>query len=115
MKGYRFYLESDSPKQKRRGEHMGNVIAVMLYKQHGQWRPVYETLPGEVLAFVAVLAHANSSVCSSAVSRDYLRRQCKRVPEAKAREVHPAMFEHIAYCEQMDREYAERHPEMNYG
>ena len=28
MKGYRFYLEFESPKSKRRGEHTGNVFAL---------------------------------------------------------------------------------------
>lgn len=116
MLGYRFYLESDSPQQKRRDEHSGNVIAIMLYKNgRGRWEVVRDQAGGELLSFHAVYFHADSAVCSGQVSWDYLRENCRRIPEAMAREIHPAMFTHIAYCEKIERQYREDHPEEAAG
>jgi len=35
----------------------------------------------------------DSVVCGTAVARDYLHDKCKRVSEARARIIHPALFE----------------------
>lgn len=43
-------------------------------------------------AIGAVYSHADSGVASVGASPDYLRKLCKRVSEAKAREIHPTLF-----------------------
>lgn len=89
MKGYRFYAEYDSPAAKRRREGNGNVVAVLL-DEHGAeyW------IPGKPImkCISAIFSHPNSPVASGGVHRGYLARKCRRVSEARAREIHPAMF-----------------------
>ncbi len=86
MTGYRFYLEHKSKAKKRKNEHMGTVIAIdtnILDKYH-----VYEGL-------TAVFDTPNSDVCWSGASREYLRANCKRISEEKARAIHPALFKRL--------------------
>lgn len=46
-----------------------------------------------ISAHVGVHDHPNSYTSSGEVSRDYLTKKCKRVKEARAREVHPKLFQ----------------------
>lgn len=84
MKGIRFYLEFDSARAKRRGEHSGNCLAVLAANGTNG--------AGDYDAILAPYSRPNCSPCSGGVSREYLRLQCKRISEARAREVHPALF-----------------------
>lgn len=96
MKGYRFYLEYETPADKRRGTvkrpgpHTGNVVAVDL--ETPAW-------PGRVLALSSIFSYADSQVCWGEVSWDYLQANCRRIPEALARAIHPALFERLDAAE----------------
>jgi len=84
MKGYRFYEEFDSSYAKRKRKGQGNVLALDL--------PEYHNGNGTMDCTAAVYPHPNSAVCGCSTSRDYLRLKCRRIPEAKAREIHPRLF-----------------------
>lgn len=99
MNGYRFYLEYDSPRHKRRGEHAGNVIALLTES------PVFgDILAGEryYVCISGIFGVPNSPVCLGAVSLEKLRQECKRVSEREARRIHPKLFEHISQLSQGD-------------
>ncbi len=90
MVGIRFYLEFESPQHKRRGEHSGNVLAALVC--NGLERcinePAYDGIG-------AVYPWPNSGVGSCVARLDYLRTHCKRISEARAREIHPALFDYL--------------------
>jgi hypothetical protein len=86
MKGVRFYEEYNSPADKRKGKSTGNVIAVFFENPNNAHS--YEGL-------ASLIDQPNGPVCSTIVGYGYLRTQCKRIPERKAREIHPAMFERL--------------------
>jgi len=46
-------------------------------------------------AIAAVFALHNSRVAGTGVALDYLRQKCRRISEAKARKIHPALFERL--------------------
>ena len=46
-------------------------------------------------AIAAVFDWPNSPVAGTGVACDYLRHKCKRISEAKARIIHPALFERL--------------------
>ena len=87
MNGIRFYHEFTN-KAKRKSA--GAVVAALV--GNGQFwsagRACYE-------AIAALFDHPNSVVCCTAVAWDYLHDKCKRVSEAKARTIHPALFERL--------------------
>ena len=95
MKGFRFYEEFENA---RKTKPTGNVIALVLSRDG---RP--ETFPDSVRgrtvylmeAVAAIFDVPNSDVISVSVSRDQLSKRCKRVPETRARTVHPRLFEHL--------------------
>lgn len=86
MQGIRFYLEHENSFDKRTGKHNGNVVAVI---------PELVNTSGSIEAVGAVDFHPNSQVAGTAVSREYLQKRCKRIAEAKAREIHPALFTYL--------------------
>lgn len=49
----------------------------------------------------AVLSEPDSPVCGTQVSHDVLRRNYRRIPEAQARKIHPAMF---SFLDQFDED-----------
>jgi hypothetical protein len=87
MNGIRFYHEF---KDKGKRRSAGTVVAALL--ANGCFRSghtvCYEALAG-------LFDHSNSVVCGTAVSLDYLREKCKRIGEAKAQTIHPALFEKL--------------------
>lgn len=89
MLGYRFYSDFASAKDKRLNNHRGSVVAVLL-DVHG--RPLYSSSGETMDAIVGVHDWPNSGVATSGVSREYLRKRCKQVPEKLAREIHPVLF-----------------------
>ena len=89
MKGYRFYLEHESAKDKRAGKHSGNCFAVLLGKDG---RPLRQSDPKMVEGIGAVYEHPDSGVAGTSADRGFLREKCKRISESKAREVHPKLF-----------------------
>lgn len=64
-----------------------NCIALLLGEEHRC--PDYTQE-----AISSVFGHANSGVCMSSVSRDYLR-QCRRIPEALALKLHPQLAAYV--------------------
>ncbi len=86
MKGYRFYLTHDTPKEKREGSDNGNCVAIDtdVLEKHG-------SLEG----FGPVFFSPNSPVCWSGISSEYLRTKCKRISEARARKIHPELFKRL--------------------
>jgi hypothetical protein len=87
MNGIRFYLEYESPKAKRNGEHSGNVFAAFVDLG---WHMSSSVPCREGLG--AVLSEPNSPVCTTSASMGYLSDKCKRISETKARQIHPALF-----------------------
>jgi hypothetical protein len=83
MKGYRFYLEHNSPQDKRKGNDAGNVIAIStdIIGRDGD----YEGL-------ASVTSAPDSDVNWGNINIDYLEGYCKRISEEKAREIHPRLF-----------------------
>jgi hypothetical protein len=89
MKGFKFYLEYESPAKKRKGEHAGTVVAAFTGDEYqfikdGEW----------MRECIATLTDSPNCpwVCSVNVSDEYLRKNCKRISEQKAREIHPNLF-----------------------
>jgi len=83
MKGVRFYEEFSN---KRRGKSEGKVLAVDIEWFYGESGYLHE-------AIGALFFHPNSAVGGTSVSPEYLRDSCKRISEAKARQIHPNLFE----------------------
>ncbi len=87
MNGIRFYLEFTDPSKRQSG---GTVVAALVlngsYWSSG--RLCYE-------AIAALFDRPNSPVAGTAVALDYLRRKCKRISEAEARIIHPALLERL--------------------
>jgi len=99
MKGFRFFLEYPSLKEKRKGtvknpgNHEGNVLALMLdtarvEREHDKPKIVHD-------AIGAVNFYPDSSVCLTGVCNEYLTERCKRIPERLAREIHPTLFNYL--------------------
>lgn len=89
MKGYRFYLEHENPEKKRAGEHTGNAVAIF------NTRMSYGGSPDDHAydAYSAIYQiEPNSAVERGTVTVGWLKENCKRTSEAKAREVHPRLF-----------------------
>lgn len=94
MKDVRFYLEFPTITAKRKSGrenkgHSGTVFAAFVdqtsYRSAGGYMQ-------EGLSSVSALP--NSGVAGTSASRDYLR-QCKRIPERLARQIHPRLFERL--------------------
>jgi len=87
MNGIRFYHEF-TDKAKR--QSAGTIVAALVCNGHfwSAGKVCYEAVSG-------LFDHPNSVVCGTAVARDYLHDKCKRVSEASARIIHPALFERL--------------------
>ena len=94
MKNIRFFLEYPNKTEKNKatvknpGNHSGNVIAVLLGKEH--LCPDYTQ---ECLS--AVFEHPNSDTNLGSVSYEYLNERCKRIPERMAKEIHPMLYNRL--------------------
>ncbi len=87
MTGIRFYQEFRDNSKRQPG---GTVVAALVFSD-GYWS-------GGVWCYEAIAAlfdQPNSPVAGTGVARDYLRRRCKRISEAQARTIHPALFERL--------------------
>lgn len=99
MKGIRFYEEFKTPQDKRKGKSAGTVVAAIV--ENGVYFTQNHTKEGKPTqtacyeCVCAVYARPNSPVCSSGVALEYLSKNCKRIPESKAREIHPKLFEYL--------------------
>ena len=88
MKGYRFYLEFANTYKRRKNKHCGNVVAVLLDTYN---KPLVGST-GLLDSVVGVYDRPNSEVTAFCVQKEYLATRCKRISEALARSVHPALF-----------------------
>jgi hypothetical protein len=91
MKGVRFYLEFRNQVAKIYGKnHLGCVVAM----RTSQWlAPIngnawFTAVGGEGTA-------PNGEVTETTRSQYYLEIYCKRISEARAREIHPCLFEYL--------------------
>lgn len=100
MKGVRFYLMHDSYMEKRKGQHRGNVVAVLTQPQGKgkQWQPEGYWSEGTYLyeAIIPLFREPNSVVCGGNIAAVDLRITYKRISEAEARRIHPVLFEDLA-------------------
>ena len=87
MNGIRFYLEFTDKSKRKPG---GTVVAALVLNG-SYWSS--GTICYEAIA--AVFDWANSPVAGTGVACNYLRQKCQRISEAKARAIHPAMFERL--------------------
>ena len=93
MKGIRFFEELEH-KNRKAEQSQGNVIAMLIGS--GFWRQYasgdrsyhYECVG-------AVFYHPNSQCAGTSAQDEYLRGDCRRISEARAREIHPALFEYL--------------------
>jgi hypothetical protein len=87
VNGIRFYLEFTD---KSKVESGGNVVAVLAlngaYWSSGKL--CYE-------AIAALFEQSDSPVAGTGVALEYLRQRCRRVSEARARAIHPALFKRL--------------------
>ena len=86
MKGVRFYLDHKSPANKRKGKHVGNVIAVFVEPFFGRYGAIVHEAIGPIFS------SANCKVARTTVSAEYLRNSTKRISEEEARQIHPNLF-----------------------
>lgn len=86
MEGIRFYEEFTNTR-KRVSE--GTVVAILTETGPMRLDGCYDALSGTFDDW------PNGPVSSGAVSREYLRKRCRRVAESKARMIHPALFERL--------------------
>lgn len=89
MKDLRFYLEHGSPADKRRKNHNGNVFARFLDIAP---RPAASGDDLMVEGVGAAYDRANAAVTTASASTSYLLKNCTRISEARAREIHPNLF-----------------------
>ena len=97
MKGVRFYQEFDN---KAKTVPTGNVIALF----YESWLPGNAEQGRLTESLSATFYHANSDVSFGGVADSHLRKKCKRVSEAKARIVHPRLFERMEEGEKFIRQ-----------
>jgi hypothetical protein len=88
MKDFRFYLEFEGAEAKRKGNHSGNVFARDLTITPHPSAGGYDIAEG----YGADTHQPNAPVAWTSASVEYLRTNCKRISEAKAREIHPKLF-----------------------
>jgi len=97
MKNFRFYVEYDSTKEKRKatrknlGNHTGNCLAILLDGN----KPLYHNNSTTIDCISGVSFIRNSNCCFSGCSTAYLHNNCKRISEKQAKEIHPKLFNYL--------------------
>ena len=91
MKGYRFYADYGSASLKQKANPASNAIAILV---DDDGRPLWNATAC-MEAITALFEDADSLVCPSAVTQDYLRQSCKRISESEARWIHPNLFAYL--------------------
>lgn len=92
MKGVRFYEELEN-KNRKDETSQGNVIAIFTDTGRVDAREWGVFYAYDCLS--ATFFHPNSDVSSGSVSTDYLAEKCRRISEARARAIHPRLFERL--------------------
>ena len=99
MKGYRFYLEYPSLKEKRKGtvknpgNHEGNALALIIDTARVMYQHEKPIIVHDAIG--SLLFTPDSPVCSTSITDEYLTERCKRIPESLAREIHPKLFNYL--------------------
>jgi hypothetical protein len=99
MKNYRFYLEYETPSDKRTGtvkrpgKHSGNVCAAELSTLY------FNGTGASYEGFSSVFNHADSAVNWGGLPTAYLASNCRRIPESLARQIHPQLFARLDAAE----------------
>ncbi len=88
MKGIRFYEELTN-KNRVSEESQGNVIAQLV----GNDQVTDDGVMCETIS--ALFFHPDSVCCGGSASLDYIWKNCRRISETKAREVHPQLFVYL--------------------
>lgn len=94
MKGYKFYLEYPTLKDRRKatrknkGGHSGNCLAI---PDNDRWDSNGELIMG---CISAAYMYEDSECCYGACSGGYLE-QCIRISETEARKIHPNLFKYL--------------------
>ena len=90
MKGIRFYEELEN--KNRKGEKSKGTVVAVLYENswidHNRKDVMFDTIS-------SLFDEPNSVVCGGIASRSYLWDNCRRISEAKAREIHPNLFQYL--------------------
>lgn len=90
MKDVRFYEELKD-KNRKAEESQGNVVAIFPSTRRierngdGTWHAVYDGIG-------AVQDYPNCPPASTGIAEDYLRDECRRINESRARIIHPELF-----------------------
>lgn len=87
IQGVRFYLE---PK----GENVVAIEVDLFHFEYATCEDGKQRLVKMYDGYGAVFYRANSPVASTGVSSDYLK-DCQRISEQRARDVHPALFDYF--------------------
>lgn len=94
MKGYRFYEELEN-KNRKDEKSDGNVFALFLDPDTNRPLTYWNGKEYMYEGMGAVFFHSNSAVCITGASPEYLRENCRRISEEKAREIHPRLFQRL--------------------
>jgi len=98
MKGYTFFLEYPSSKEKKQGRaksgELGNHTGSIFARYDSDWW-ISENNEIMIGGAGAIYNQENSPCCSCSASQEYIDDRCKRVSEAIARKVHPNLFRYL--------------------
>lgn len=88
MKGIRFYEELANKNRAREGSRC-SVVAVFYERGFGWGEDhFYECV-------AKVYEQSNPPVCNMSVNSRYLRADCRRISESRARVIHPRLFRYL--------------------
>lgn len=92
MKGINFYAEFENEHDKRDPDIEAQNVVAVFCEGH---TPIVNPVNGCYEGMAATFDRANSPVSGTAISPEVLRKRCKRISEARAREIHPKLFERL--------------------
>lgn len=102
MNGYRFYLEFPTTYRKKKSGkdnkgHSGSVCAVVTEGEGARYiiRDPQNGVRVMSEGFGGIYGDSNPPVSWTSFNHDYINKKCKRISEAKARQIHPALFERL--------------------
>ena len=93
MKGYRFYEELEN--KGRKAEQSKGTIVAVLWENYQVELDGYNEYYAQYDAVAGILDEPNSEAGSVVVPDRWLRENCKRVSERRAREIHPQLFAYL--------------------
>ena len=93
MKGIRFYEELEN-KGRKAEKSKGTVVAV-LWENYQVELDGYNEYYAQYDAIASITETENAGVGTTQVGDWWLRSECRRVSEMRAREIHPALFQYL--------------------